>query len=121
MARKTQALLNFFYTWGSSLALLLSWPLETNAAEVVAPVIDGMLIDTNDNVLQQVKMRVKSFGPGICAVRVIFAGKIHSFAAPPLTWSSWMPIGPAVNGGAYDLDFAPECDTGALGEVKYDK
>jgi hypothetical protein len=119
MARKTLRPLNCSPMY--ALSLLLWWSVATPAAEVVAPAVDGMLIDTKDNVLQQVRIRVKSFGPGFCAVRIIFAGKIHSISAPPLTWSSWTAIGPAVNGGAYDLDFTPECDTGALGEVKYDK
>lgn len=34
-----------------------------------------------------------------------------------LKWSDWYEIGPGVAGGAHDLSFSPQCDTGALGEV----
>ena len=88
-------------------------------SEVVQPAINDQVIDTADGVLQIVKIRLKSFGPGFCQVTVGFAGSSYSLAAPPLTWSPWFDVGPAVSGGAYKLEFAPGCDTGALGEVKF--
>ena len=91
------------------------------AAEITVPAVDGMIINTEPAALQRVKIRLKSFGPGFCKVRVILAGQVHSLAAPPMKWSSWHPIGPAVTGGAYSLSFSPQCDTGALGEIKYHK
>ena len=91
------------------------------AAQITVPAVDGMIINTEPDALQHVKIRLKSFGPGFCQVRVILAGQVHSLAAPPAKWSSWYPIGPAVSGGAYSLNFSPQCGTGALGEIRYHK
>ncbi len=99
----------------------LGWQAPANGTEVTVPASDGMLIDGADGVLQQVKIQLQSFGPGFCEVRVSLDGKQQVFAAPPLTWSDWFPIGPAISGGAYALQFAPQCDTGALGNVRYEK
>jgi hypothetical protein len=103
-------------------AILLVMRIESvHAEEVVLPAVDGLIVKTKAAVLQQVKLRLKTFGPGFCDVRVVFAGQVQSVVAPPLYWSNWLPIGPAVSGGAYELAFSPQCDTGALGEVKFEK
>lgn len=98
---------------------LLSW--QAGGTEVTQPAVDGMVLQLKSDALQQVKIRLKSFGPGFCQVTIDLAGKTNSYAAPPLTWSTWLPIGPGLSGGAHKLGFSPGCDTGALGEVKYDK
>lgn len=110
------------YMWKLvSILMLLPFVTTVQAEEVTVPAVDGMIIDTQDNLLQQVNIRLKAFGPGVCAVRVSFADKEVGFLAPPLVWSDWFVIGPAVSGGTYKLGFSVDCDTGAIGEVRYEK
>lgn len=104
-----------------SCLMLIMFSIVVQATEIVVPAVDGMMIDTQDNLLQRVKIHLKSLGPGACAVRISFADKEEGFLAPPLKWSNWYEIGPAVSGGSYKLGFTEDCDTGALGEIKYDK
>lgn len=99
--------------------LLLFYTISAKAAEKILPVIDGMTIKADKNSLQLVKIRVKSFGPGFCGVFINFAGKNKQVSAPPLSWSDWIPLDPAIAGGTYTLGFTAQCDTGALGEVKF--
>jgi hypothetical protein len=95
------------------------WPAF--ATDIIQPALDGMILELKPDVLQQVDIRVQSFGPGLCQVTVTLAGSTHSLAAPPLTWSNWFPIGPGLSGGAHSLGFSPGCDTGAQGQVRYEK
>jgi hypothetical protein len=92
------------------------------AGEVTLPIVDGMTLSTKAGLLQQVEVRAKSMGPGLCEVRVQFAGGTEvAVAAPPLVWSSWQKLSPAVAGGSYALAFTAKCDTGAIGEVRFDQ
>lgn len=100
-------------------AMVLTAPAHSRNEMTTSPIADGMIINTRDKVLQQVEVRVKSFGPGFCQVSVTFADEPHSFSAPPLSWSDWFKLAPAVNGGSYRLGFEPGCDTGAIGEIRY--
>lgn len=102
-------------------AIHAMFPTPAWGGEVTEPLLDGMVIEGKANTLQQVSIRVKSFGPGLCEVEITFHDQRLRLPAPPLTWSSWYSIGGAFNGGAYAIGFSPLCDTGALGQVKYIK
>lgn len=87
--------------------------------ETTVPVVNGMLIEMEPGVLQTLKIRVQSLGPGFCAVRVRFADSTVNLSAPPLSWSDWFSVGPAIDGSSHSLSFAPQCSTGAVGEARY--
>src|SRR5690606_38421674 len=86
-----------------------------STSERVFPAVDGMLIRGHPKFLQQLRIRAKSLGPGVCATRVGFVDSVIDIAAPPLTWSDWYAIGPAFQGTTESLKFAPQCDTGSIG------
>ena len=87
--------------------------------EVTVAAVDGMVIDMDRSVLQRLKVRVKSLGPGFCSVRVRFGGAMVNLMAPPLAWSEWMSVGDAIAGGAHRLNVSPQCSVGAIAEVRY--
>lgn len=94
---------------------------ESNASEITSPVTDGMTLKLG-NVVQQVKVRAKSMGPGACAVTFELHGESTNFLASPLTWSPWTEIGPGFTGpSTQTLSYTVGCDTGAIAEVKYFK
>lgn len=92
------------------------------AKEVTEPLPEGVnrTIQTA-NTLHQVRLRLKSLGPGFCSTRVLFANNIYNFGAPPLTWSNWYKLEPAVAGVAVDISISSQCDGQVLGEIKYQK
>jgi hypothetical protein len=91
------------------------------AGEVTQQIVDGMIVEGKPNTLQQIQIRLKSFGPGFCGVDLQFLDSHEKIAAPPLVWSRWFPFGGAFNSGSHALGFSEDCDTGAIGEVKYIK
>jgi hypothetical protein len=110
--------LNSFKVALFAFAVGLPQPLYAASARVF-PAVDGMLIHGHKNHWQQLEVRAKSFGPGICQTRIIFMGSIVDIPAPPLTWSGWFKVGPPFAGSAHNLAFESVCDTGSIGEVKY--
>jgi hypothetical protein len=92
---------------------------HAHAADTISPIVSGMVIDTKEDLLQQVEVRVKSLGPGMCSTRITFANESTHLGAPPLVWSNWFKLSPAVSGGAYSVDLSPECDGDVIGEIKY--
>ena len=103
----------------TSIAIFL--PNLVSAGEIVNPVVDGMTITLGDYV-QQVEVRAKSFGPGMCQVEFSIDGESYGFLAPPLTWSPWTKAGPAfIRKRTVKIGFSQGCDTGAIGEIKYSK
>lgn len=91
------------------------------AGQVTQQIVDGMIIEGKPNTLQQIQIRLKSFGPGFCGVDLRFLDSHEKIAAPPLSWSGWFPFGGAFSNGSHALGFSEDCDTGAIGEVKYIK
>jgi hypothetical protein len=91
------------------------------SAPVTVPVFDGMILALQPNLFQVVEVRAQSLGPGLCEVRFDFAGAQKRFQAPLLSWSDWMKIGGAMDGGHHALGFSPACSTGALGQVRYER
>jgi hypothetical protein len=92
---------------------------ESNASEITSPVLDGMALKLG-NVVQRVKVRAKSMGPGACAVTFELHGESINFLSPPLTWSPWTEVGPGfTSASSQALGFTIGCDTGAIAEVKY--
>lgn len=93
---------------------------QVAAKQTTSQLVDRMVIHLKPGLLQQIEVRAKSFGPGFCEVRVTFLDKQVVIVGPPLTWSTWTKVGPAVTGGSRNVGFTPKCDTDALGEVRYE-
>lgn len=100
-------------------SLVVGAPAEAVNERRTIMAVDGMMIDMHPDHLQQLRIRLQSFGPGLCHVRVRFAGQVLDLSAPPFTWSNWSIIGPAMIGGSHTLSISPQCSTGAMAEVSY--
>ena len=89
--------------------------------EIVSPVVDGMTLQLGDYV-QEVKVRVKSLGPGFCGTVFTLQTTETQFLAPPFVWSDWISLEPFSFGkNTMKLGLRVVCDTGVIAEVKYEK
>lgn len=93
--------------------------LTKTSSKIVIPAVDGQVIQLKPDALQQVEFRAKSMGPGFCSVIAGLGSDVVNIAAPPLSWSSWARLPTAHSGGAFSIRFSPQCDTGAVGEIRY--
>lgn len=85
---------------------------------VTLPLISGMTVRTA-NVVDNVQIRAKSYGPGFCAISVSSTFGSVNFLAPPLVWSNWATLFSHINSVATTVSTSAECDTGALFEIRY--
>lgn len=88
------------------------------SGEVQMPFIDGMTIHTA-NVIANVEIQAKSFGPGACAVEFITNGARIQILAPPAGYSNWQVLTASVGKNAFTISQDVKCDTGVLARVKY--
>lgn len=103
------------------MAALVMLPLSAWAVadRVTAPLIDGMTIELG-NYVQRIEVRVRSMGPGKCAVEVSAGGETIGILAPLTEMSAWTQVGPAyLSPSAVSVGFRTVCDTGAVGEIRY--
>jgi hypothetical protein len=112
--RTAVLVLGVIYCLGSPVVSFAIPPTEVQ-------IVDGMTLDLAENALQQVRVRLKSFGPGACAVTVSIDGESKTIVAPLFHFTDWTPVGPAEKGGSHKLKFHPDCSTGAMGYVQYEQ
>lgn len=99
--------------------IALGVSFESQAKDIVTALVDGMIISGDENILQHIEVRAKSFGPGLCETHISFIGETVAIAAPPHKWSDWKQLGPAISGTSEKIGFRSVCETGSNGQVRY--
>lgn len=90
------------------------------AAQVTSVATDGIKLSLGNH-WQQVELRVKSMGPGACAIKYSLGnGNNLEVLAPPLVWSKWLKF-PVTYGGSTHVTLREHvvCDTGVIAEIRY--